>query len=76
VCADEFGGRGCLSFRLPIVSLLFFAAVAVVAGILAAIVPARRAARLNVLAALQYESAFSEGRAHASREREWETYAG
>jgi putative ABC transport system permease protein len=44
-----------LSFRLPIVSLLLFAAVAVVAGILAAIVPARRAAQLNVLEALQYE---------------------
>ena len=41
-----------LSFRLPIVSLLLFAAVAV---ILAAIVPARRAAQLNVLKALQYE---------------------
>jgi putative ABC transport system permease protein len=44
-----------LSFRLPVVSLLLFAAVAVVAGMLAAIVPARRAARLNVLKALQYE---------------------
>jgi putative ABC transport system permease protein len=44
-----------LSFRLPIVSLLLFAAVAVVAGILAAIVPARRAAQLNVVEALQYE---------------------
>ncbi len=44
-----------LSFRLPIYSLLVFAAVAVVAGVVAAIVPARRAARLNVLEALQYE---------------------
>jgi putative ABC transport system permease protein len=44
-----------LSFSLPILSLLLFAVVAVAAGMLAAIVPARRAARLNVLAALQYE---------------------
>jgi putative ABC transport system permease protein len=44
-----------LSFRLPILSLLLFAAVAVVAGVLAAIIPARRAAQLNVLKALQYE---------------------
>ena len=44
-----------LSFRLPIVSLLLFAAVAVAAGLLAAIMPARRAAQLNVLEALQYE---------------------
>jgi ABC-type lipoprotein release transport system permease subunit len=35
--------------------LLLFAVVAVAAGILAAVVPARRAAHLNVLAALQYE---------------------
>jgi putative ABC transport system permease protein len=32
-----------------------FAVVAIVAGIVAAVVPARRAARLNVLQALQYE---------------------
>jgi putative ABC transport system permease protein len=44
-----------LSFSLPILTLLLFAVVAVAAGILAAVVPARRAAHLNVLAALQYE---------------------
>jgi putative ABC transport system permease protein len=44
-----------LSFRLPVYSLLVFAVVAVAAGVLAAIVPARRAAGLNVLEALQYE---------------------
>jgi putative ABC transport system permease protein len=32
-----------------------FTIVAVIAGVLAAIVPARRAAKLNVLRALQYE---------------------
>jgi putative ABC transport system permease protein len=39
----------------PITSLVVFALVAVVAGLLAAILPARRASRLNVLEALQYE---------------------
>jgi putative ABC transport system permease protein len=39
----------------PIVSLLIFALVAMVAGVVAAIFPAQRAARLNVLEALQYE---------------------
>jgi putative ABC transport system permease protein len=42
-------------FKLPIVSLIVFAIMTVVVGILAAIFPARRAARLNVLQALQYE---------------------
>ena len=36
-------------------SLLVFVIVAVIAGLLAAILPARRAARLRVLEALQYE---------------------
>jgi putative ABC transport system permease protein len=44
-----------LSFRVPVLLLVIFAAVAVVAGVVAAIIPARRAARLNVLEALQYE---------------------
>jgi putative ABC transport system permease protein len=42
-------------FSIPWGQLVFFAAVAVVVGIIAAIMPARRAARLNVLRALQYE---------------------
>jgi len=48
---SEYG----VSFSLPVGTLLVFTAVAVVAGMLAAIAPARRAARLNVLEALQYE---------------------
>jgi ABC-type antimicrobial peptide transport system permease subunit len=44
-----------VSFSLPLGTLIVFTAVAVIAGILAAIAPARRAARLNVLNALQYE---------------------
>lgn len=42
-------------FSVPVVNLVVFAAIAVLAGMAAAIFPARRAARLNVLEALQYE---------------------
>lgn len=44
-----------VGFHLPGEQLIIFAWIAVVAGIGAAILPARRAARLNVLEALQYE---------------------
>jgi putative ABC transport system permease protein len=44
-----------LRFSLPGPTLVLFALIAVTAGILAAILPARRASRLNVLEALQYE---------------------
>jgi ABC-type antimicrobial peptide transport system permease subunit len=44
-----------IEFTLPIASLIIFAVAAIVVGIVAAIFPARRAARLNVLEALQYE---------------------
>jgi putative ABC transport system permease protein len=44
-----------LVFALPYKSLAAFVVVAILAGVLAAILPARRASRLNVLAALQYE---------------------
>jgi putative ABC transport system permease protein len=42
-------------FSLPVSSLIIFAVATIFVGILAAIFPARRAARLNVLEALQYE---------------------
>jgi putative ABC transport system permease protein len=42
-------------FAIPYKSLAAFVAVAILAGMLAAILPARRASRLNVLEALQYE---------------------
>jgi putative ABC transport system permease protein len=42
-------------FSLPVLSLVVFTLAAVVAGVLAAVFPARRASRLNVLEALQYE---------------------
>jgi putative ABC transport system permease protein len=42
-------------FSLPIGQLIVFAIATILVGVLAAIFPARRAARLNVLEALQYE---------------------
>ena len=44
-----------IQFSLPLVSLIIFGVMTIVVGIVAAIFPARRAARLNVLEALQYE---------------------
>jgi putative ABC transport system permease protein len=44
-----------LRFAVPTGSLIAFTIVAALAGVLAAIGPARRAARLDVLRALQYE---------------------
>jgi putative ABC transport system permease protein len=42
-------------FAVPYLQLVYFAIATVIVGVLAAIFPARRAARLNVLEALQYE---------------------
>ena len=42
-------------FSVPVGSLIVFAVLAVIAGVVAAIPPARRASRLNVLEALAYE---------------------
>ena len=44
-----------VSFTLPTTTVIVFAVVAVAAGIMAAVAPARRASRLDVLGALQYE---------------------
>ena len=44
-----------IDFTLPVKSLIAFGILGVIVGIAAAIFPARRAARLNVLQALQYE---------------------
>jgi putative ABC transport system permease protein len=44
-----------MTFTLPIGSLIVFAIVATVAGMIAAALPARRASRLPVLEALAYE---------------------
>jgi putative ABC transport system permease protein len=48
--AIEYG-----TLTIPVGTLIVFVIAAVICGLLAAIFPARRAARLNVLAALQYE---------------------
>jgi putative ABC transport system permease protein len=42
-------------YQLPVTTLAVFVGVAAIAGIGAAVLPARRASRLNVLTALQYE---------------------
>jgi putative ABC transport system permease protein len=44
-----------VNFHLPVTQLVAFTVIAVAAGVLAAVIPARRAARLDVLHALQYE---------------------
>jgi putative ABC transport system permease protein len=44
-----------IAFTLPIGGLVIFAVISVIAGIAAAVLPARRASKLNVLKALQYE---------------------
>ena len=46
---------GGFVFQVPYGQLVEFVIAAIIAGILAAILPARRAAKLNVLEALQYE---------------------
>ncbi len=48
-------GKYGVQFSLPVWSLVRFTLLAVSCGTLAAIVPARRAAPLNVLKALHYE---------------------
>jgi putative ABC transport system permease protein len=48
-------GKYGVAFSFPVASIVAFTVTAIVAGILAAVFPARRASRLDVLAALQYE---------------------
>jgi putative ABC transport system permease protein len=50
----ELSSQGFV-FAVPYSSIVVFVLAAIVVGILAAVFPARRAARLNVLRALQYE---------------------
>ncbi len=54
VVTTRFGGEG-ITFSLPVVQLLIFLALAIVVGVLAAILPARRAARIDILEAIHYE---------------------
>jgi putative ABC transport system permease protein len=48
-------GKYGVAFAFPVGSIVAFTVTAIVAGILAAVAPARRASRLDVLSALQYE---------------------
>ena len=52
--ASVFADEG-ITFVVPVASLVTFTVVAILAGVLAAILPARRAARMDVLTALAYE---------------------
>jgi putative ABC transport system permease protein len=55
VLSRALRSQGFTQFSIPFVSLLWICALAAVAGVVAAIWPARRAARLNVLAAIATE---------------------
>jgi putative ABC transport system permease protein len=46
---------GNIPFSVPWGTLLVFVVAAILVGLIAAIFPARRASRLNILSALQYE---------------------
>ena len=50
-----FSGQGLSAFSLPVAQILTWLVVAALAGVVAAALPARRAARLNVLQAIAYE---------------------
>jgi putative ABC transport system permease protein len=52
--SQALSGEGVV-FAVPWLQLVYFIIAAILVGILAAVIPARRAARLNVLQALQYE---------------------
>jgi len=54
VIIDRFGDQG-LVFTVPYTQLALFLAAAVVVGVVAAVLPARRAANLDVLEAVHYE---------------------
>ncbi|HSC03495.1 MAG TPA: FtsX-like permease family protein, partial [Solirubrobacteraceae bacterium] len=49
------GAIGFAAFTIPVGTLIVFIIAAIIAGLIAAIWPARRAGKLNVLEALQYE---------------------
>jgi ABC-type antimicrobial peptide transport system permease subunit len=53
--AARRSARYGIAFAVPYGTLIIFLGIAVAAGMLAAILPARRASMLNVLSALQYE---------------------
>jgi putative ABC transport system permease protein len=52
--SQALSGEGIV-FTIPWLQLVYFIIAAIIVGVLAAVIPARRASRLNVLEALQYE---------------------
>jgi putative ABC transport system permease protein len=54
IAALKSGAGWGLSYKLPVGTLISFVVIAVIAGSIAAIMPARRAAKLDVLNALQH----------------------
>ena len=54
VVTTKFAGQG-ITFSIPGGQLVIFLVVAMIVGVLAAILPARRAARIDILQAIQYE---------------------
>jgi putative ABC transport system permease protein len=54
VVTTRFAGQG-ITFSVPGVQLVVFLILAIVVGVIAAILPARRAARIDILQAIHYE---------------------
>jgi putative ABC transport system permease protein len=54
VVTTRFAGQG-ITFSVPVGQLAVFLVLAVVVGVIAAILPARRAARIDILEAIHYE---------------------
>ncbi|HEU5314909.1 MAG TPA: FtsX-like permease family protein [Chloroflexota bacterium] len=55
VSAIGYGGGGMLSYELPWAGALVAIAIGLLVGVVAALIPARQAARLPIVAALRYE---------------------
>ena len=54
VVVTRFAGQG-ITFSIPVTQLVVLLVLAVVVGVIAAILPARRAARIDILQAIHYE---------------------
>ena len=50
----RFAGQG-ITFSIPVTQLVFFLVLAVIVGVIAAILPAWRATRIDILEAIHYE---------------------
>ena len=54
VVTTRFAGQG-ITFSIPLTQLIVFLILAVIVGVIAAILPARRAAKIDILEAIHYE---------------------